>query len=425
MKLTSVFRFLLACTAGVLLAACSSSTPDPTVSSQTAPGSPWRPILSKQEAQYFTPASYFEPLSPQVSRWQPHTIVLPAQPDFIVGPPGTPDVAFTRIQDAVNAAIDKRSARRQYIAILPGSYTGTVYIPKAPGSLTLYGTGNSPLDTSINFSIDGSVSPELWRQVLNSAGEYQPGDPAWYMFQSCLDRQDIGVMCSAVLWSQNDGLQLQNLTIENSPGDSVDAGEHPAVALRTDGDRVQLNQVNLLSRQNTLLVTNSDIQNQPAEDTRQPRTLVTNSYVEGDIGIVTGRGALVFENSRFRIVNNRVKRGYVFAPTTLASVPYGFLVVNSQFFAPADSQSLLGNHFNGNDGQINGQVVIRDSLIDTGFNNTKPWGDETSSWLPFHGNTGSIQDGNLIRDLNDGQFNRMWEYNNIGSGSTPQVVPAP
>ncbi|MDI4740106.1 hypothetical protein MJN54_29920, partial [Salmonella enterica subsp. enterica serovar Kentucky] len=42
---------------------------------------------------------------------------------------------------------------------------------------------------------------------------------------------------SAAFWSQNNGLQLQNLTIENTLGDSVDAGNHPAVALRTDGDK--------------------------------------------------------------------------------------------------------------------------------------------------------------------------------------------
>ncbi|VEB06713.1 pectinesterase [Klebsiella pneumoniae] len=44
-------------------------------------------------------------------------------------------------------------------------------------------------------------------------------------------------MCSAVFWSQNNGLQLQNLTIANNLGDSVDAGTHQAVALRSDGDQ--------------------------------------------------------------------------------------------------------------------------------------------------------------------------------------------
>ena len=72
----------------------------------------------------------------------------------------------------------------------------------------------------------------------------------------------------------------KTLTIENTLGDSVDAGNHPAVALRTDGDKVQINNVNILGRQNTFFVTNSGVQNR-LETNRQPRTLVTNSYIEG------------------------------------------------------------------------------------------------------------------------------------------------
>ncbi|KHG49323.1 putative acyl-CoA thioester hydrolase YbgC [Enterobacter hormaechei subsp. xiangfangensis] len=37
---------------------------------------------------------------------------------------------------------------------------------------------------------------------------------------------------------------IANLTIQNTLGDSVDAGNHQAVALRSDGDKVQINNVN-------------------------------------------------------------------------------------------------------------------------------------------------------------------------------------
>ncbi|MCJ8062673.1 pectinesterase family protein, partial [Staphylococcus aureus] len=129
---------------------------------------------------------------------------------------------------------------------------------------------------------------------------------AWYMFDNCQSKHaaTIGVMCSAAFWSQNNGLQLQNLTIENTLGDSVDAGNHPAVALRTDGDKVQINKVNILGRQNTFFVTNSGVQNRLQTD-RQPRTLVTNSYIEGDVDMVSGRGAVVFDNTNFQVVNSR------------------------------------------------------------------------------------------------------------------------
>ncbi len=74
------------------------------------------------------------------------------------------------------------------------------------------------------------------------------------------------------------------------------------MALRTDGDQVQINNVNILGRQNTFFVTNSGVQNR-LETNRQPRTLVTNSYIEGDVDIVSGRGAVVFDNTEFRVVN--------------------------------------------------------------------------------------------------------------------------
>lgn len=55
---------------------------------------------------------------------------------------------------------------------------------------------------------------------MNPAGKYMPGKPAWYMFDNCQSKRSatVGVMCSAVFWSQNNGLQLQNLTIQNTPG---------------------------------------------------------------------------------------------------------------------------------------------------------------------------------------------------------------
>lgn len=85
----------------------------------------------------------------------------------------------------------------------------------------------------IGLSLDGGMSPADWRHDVNPRGKYMPGKPAWYMYDSCQSKRSdsIGVLCSAVFWSQNNGLQLQNLTIENTLGDSVDAGNHPAVAL--------------------------------------------------------------------------------------------------------------------------------------------------------------------------------------------------
>ncbi|UKJ22610.1 putative acyl-CoA thioester hydrolase [Enterobacter mori] len=419
MNISRISRLALALAFGVTLSACSSTPPDQRPSEQVAPGTSSRPILFADEAKNFTQARYFTAMDPNAAPWTPSSITLPKQPNFVVGPAGAQGVTHTSIQAAVDAAITKHSASRQYIAILPGEYEGTVYVPAAPGSITIYGLGEKALDVKIGLAIDSEIDTTTWRHLVNPAGKYMPGKPAWYMFDNCQSKRaaTIGVMCSAVVWSQNNGLQLQNLTIQNTLGDSVDAGNHQAVALRSDGDKVQINNVNILGRQNTFFVTNSGVQN-TLQNNRLTRTLVTNSYVEGDVDLVSGRGAVVFDNTDFRVVNSRTQQeGYVFAPATQSNFFYGFLAVNSRFNAAGDGVAQLGRSLDV-DSATNGQVVIRDSVINEGFNMAKPWADAAISKRPFSGNTGAVDDkGNVQRNLNDASFNRMWEYNNRGVGS--------
>lgn len=425
MNISRISRLALALAFGVTLSACSSTPPDQLPSEQAAPGTASRPILSADEAKNFQQARYFTAMDPNAAPWSPYAISLPAQPNFVVGPAGTQGVTHTTIQAAVDAAIAKHSSSRQYIAILPGEYQGTVYVPAAPGSVTLYGTGEKPIDVKIGLAIDSEMDTTTWRHLVNPGGKYMPGKPAWYMFDRCQSKHSatIGLMCSAVFWSQNNGLQLQNLTIENNLGDSVDAGNHQAVALRSDGDQVQIDKVNILGRQNTFFVTNSGVEN-TLKNNRITRTLVTNSYIEGDVDIVSGRGAVVFDNTDFRVMNTRTQQeGYVFAPATQSNLFYGFLAVNSRFTALSDGVAQLGRSLDVDSG-TNGQVVIRDSVINEGFNMAKPWGNAAISQRPYAGNTGAVDDkGNVQRNLNDANFNRMWEYNNRGVGS--KVIAEP
>jgi len=421
----SVSRLTLALAFGVTLTACSSTPPDQLPSTQTAPGTASRPILSAGEAKNFVAANYFASLTPNAEAWKPFAIRLPAQANFVVGPAGTPGVTHTTIQAAVDAAINKHSSDRQFIAVMPGDYEGTVFVPAASGSVTIYGTGEKALDVKIGLAIDSEMDSTSWRKLVNPSGKYMPGKPSWYMFDNCQSKRTatIGVMCSAVFWSQNNGLQLQNLTIQNTLGDSVDAGNHQAVAFRSDGDKVQLNNVNILGRQNTFFVTNSGVENALRTD-RQTRTQVTNSYLEGDVDIVAGRGAVVFDNTDFRVVNSRTQQaGYVFAPATLSNIYFGFLATNSRFNAAGNGVAQLGRSLD-LDANTNGQVVIRDSVINEGFNVAKPWADAAASGRAFAGNTGTVDDkGNVQRQLNDGRFNRAWEFNNRGVGSQVIVEP--
>jgi pectinesterase len=417
LKTFSLSRLALALAVGVTLSACSSSG---TSSNQEAPGSQSRPILSAGEAKNFTQQRYFSDMSPDSAPWSPSSIAIPQSPDFVVGQANGEGVTHTSIQAAVDAAMAKHSSRRQYIAIQPGEYSGTVYIPAGSGSLTLYGTGNNPADVKIGMSLDSEIDAITWRHAVNPGGKYMPGKPAWYMFDNCQNRREgnVGIMCSAVFWSQNSGLQLKNLTIQNTLGDAVGEGDHRAVALRSDGDKVQIDHVNILGRQNTLLVTNSDLNNRMM-DNRLTRTLVTNSYIEGDVDMVAGRGAVVFDNTDFRLVNSRTqKQGWVFAPATQSNMYYGFLVENSRLTADGEGVAQLGRSWDLG-GKANGQVVIRNSTINAGFNRDQPWGDAAESGRAYAGNAGDGKDddGNIKRDLNDPNFNRLWEYQNSGEGS--------
>ncbi|MFS9599500.1 acyl-CoA thioesterase, partial [Klebsiella variicola] len=75
-------------------------------------------------------------------------------------------------------------------------------------------------------AIDSEMDRNTWRRLVSAGGKYMPGKTSWFMFDSCQTNSaaTVGVMCSSVVWSQNNGLQLHNLTIANNLGDSVDAG---------------------------------------------------------------------------------------------------------------------------------------------------------------------------------------------------------
>lgn len=421
MNRLAVSRLTLALAFSITLSACSSVPVDQQPSTQTAPGTASRPVLSADEANAFTVTTYFNAQDNAVNKWQPRAITPPANPDFVVGPSDGAGVTHTTIQAAVDAAMARPAIHRQYIAIQPGEYNGTVYVPASPVALTLYGTGEKASQVKISQSINAEMDIASWRQRVNPAGKYIPGKSAWYMFNDCQSKTTgaIGMMCSAVFWSQNNGLQLQNLTIINLPDENntTTAAAYPAIALRSDGDQVQLNRVNLVGRHNTFFVTNSDIQNR-LQSQRLTRTLVDNCYIEGDIDLVSGRGTVVFDNSDFYIVNSATQQvASVFAPATLKNSAYGFLVTNSRFTAPGDGEAQLGHAWDIDD-SANGQLVIRDSIISAGFDTAKPWGDATLSGRAFRGNTGTQEEkDNPQRNLNDNNFNRMWEYNNRGIGS--------
>jgi pectinesterase len=383
---------------------------------QAAPGTATRPVLSRAEAAPFTADNYWRwsglYADPTVDPWRPRPIAT-ARPDYVVGGRG-----LATVQDAVDAAFVGGGTTRRYIAVLPGTYTGTVFIPAGSPPLTIFGVGRAA-DVRLEFTVDATITPAAWAALVNPDGRYAEGDPAWPMFQSCAVKTSATAgLCATVVWAQSTDLQLKNLSITNTLLDTVDRGTHQALALRTDADRTQLEDLRLIGRQDTLLTNSVDA-------TRIARVSVRNSYIEGDTDFVFGQAAAVFDHCRFHLVSSRkTSGGVIFAPNTVPSWPYGFLVTNSQITAdegyaaaPTGYLARAWDQGASTTGYVpgstpNGQLVIRDSYEGAGFNTVTPYAPAATTARPF---AARIDEG---RDLNDVNYNRLWEFANRGPSVT-------
>jgi pectinesterase len=194
--------------------------------------------------------------------------------------------------------------------------------------------------------------------------------------------------------------------------DTVDRGTHQALALRTDADRTQLERMRLIGRQDTFCANADD----PA---RIARVSVRDSYLEGDTDFVFGRSSALFEHTEFHLVSTRkASGGVIFAPNTAPAYPYGFLVRHSRITADAGyvaaPTGFLGRSWDqgaSTTGYLpgitpNGQLVIRESFIGPGFNAVAPWAPAATTGRPF---SARVDPG---RDLDDPNFNRLWEFCN-------------
>lgn len=393
---------------GCNLSECSSFDP---------PGTASRPVLNAEEASAFNEENIFAKGGKPgafTGPWRPQPVSLAADTPFVVGE----SAPYHSVQQALNAALRHACGKRVWIKVLPGVYDGVVYIPEDAPPVTIFGAGQTPQAVTLRLALDARFSPARYREAVSR--QFSPGDPAWYLYHLCADQttEVIGTRCSAVVWSQSDDFQLVNLSVVNSLLDSVDALTHQAVALRTDGDRVQLEKVRVISRQDSLWLNTSNRLNEFVRD-RISRVSVSESYVEGDVDYVFGRANAVFDRVHFHTVSSRgSKEAYVLAPATLPGNRWGFLVRESLFTGDAGYaggfKAKLGRAWDQGAGQTgylpgdtaNGQLLIRDSLIDDSYDRLSPWGAAATTARPFRGNVAAR------RELNDVGYNRLWEFNN-------------
>ena len=109
---------------------------------------------------------------------------------------------------------------------------------------------------------------------------------------------------------------IEGLTMENIWGHEKQAGPQ-ALALNTGGDRICMNNVRLLSYQDTWITTS----------TSNNRHFIKNSLIEGAVDFIYNSGNVYLDGDTLEI--NRPSGGYIVAPSHGADVKWGYVFMNN------------------------------------------------------------------------------------------------
>jgi pectinesterase len=266
--------------------------------------------------------------------------------------PGRPTVAadgsgdFTSIQAAVDA-VPAGTTERVVITVAPGVYAGQVIIPVDKPYIELRGRCADPRRVVITDD--------------RANGTPRPGGGTW------------GTSGSASVTVDGAGFVARNLTFANG----FDEAAHPeitspqAVAVLTRADRLVFDNVRFLANQDTLYL------NTPAAGTTS-RISLRGCYVEGDVDFIFGRGTAVLERCHVHSLSrgSTSNNGYVTAPSTDITHPYGLLFVACLFTSDAPPASVfLGRPWHpSQDPNAIGQTIIRNSVLGAHIG-PSPWSD--------------------------------------------------
>ena len=368
-----------------------------------------RPWLTPDVALEYTVAIY---LAQGPSPWAPvePSALRGLRPDFVVAADGggTHRSLQAALDAAPSAGVD---SRRFVIGLTPGIYRGQVCL-QAKAPVALVGLGSQPADVRV---VASRYAGERKRPGVDTGNPCMPAASA----------STYGTFSSATLAIFSDDVQVSNLTIENDamngvragvgyPVDASEAGGAQAVALMTQGDRIQLEGVHLLGHQDTLYV-------RATPGKAGDRVYVHQSLVSGDVDFIFGAGTLVIDGST--ILSRAGRRspgegGYVLAPSTVPQTARGILVNNSRLISEAGLRAgaiALGRAWDQGIAKgawqksisPNGQAVVRDSVLG---DHLGPWAASTAR-RPF--------------SASGEQANRLWEWNNhqAGAGNVADQSP--
>jgi pectate lyase len=284
---------------------------------------------------------------------------------------------FSSVQAAINS-IPVNNAMNTTIAIATGTYQEVLNVPSSKPYITLRGGSRRVKDTVIAFN--------------NWSGSPAPGGGT------------LGTSGSATATFNASDFAASYITFANTfdPTSQPQTNQHQAVAVKTTGDRMIFDNDSFLGNQDTLYI------NTPSVATAA-RQLFTNSYIEGTIDFIFGRGTAVFDRDNIFIKSTIGTGPKMTAAATEAAQTYGFLIINSK----VKSSSATGTAYLGRPWPAtttaNAQVTVRDTWLPDALA-AAPWQSWTSPPLPW-------------------QNVRFAEYNNRGPGAAvnadrPQLTPA-
>lgn len=375
---------------------------------QVALASAQRPQLTADQAAEATLAAHFAHTGTadalRADSWDPRARgigdVAALKPALVVAADGSGQ--YTAIQPAIDAAMQQGAGQRVNILVKPGVYRGQVCV-KGKTAITLYA-----LDTDaskvvlIDNKSNGTPKPEALS--LNDC-------------ESRSGKDSYGTSGSSTFMAFADDFQAKNLTFANDFDESSASKGLQAVALTTTGDRQIYENVRILGNQDSLQVKSRSAG-------VLARSYFRDSYVEGDVDFVFGRGVAAFEQVEFKsLARKGLSEGYVFAPSHPQNYPVGFLVLNSRFTA-ADQlkahSTALGRAWDDSfgtyttsDGQAhlpNGKLVVRDSVIGAHIDNQQPWAAAATTKRPFNASVSHTVE--YAKSETTFPSNRLFEYAN-------------
>ncbi|MFI1978297.1 pectinesterase family protein [Streptomyces wedmorensis] len=281
----------------------------------------------------------------------------------------------------VRAAVTAASGPGWTLVLAAGTYRETVAVSPARTDMTWIGATGDPRDVVVVYA--------------NAAGTPRPEGGTY------------GTTGSATTTVQADGFTAQGVTFANDflrtdlPGNPGTQ----AVALKVQGDRSAFFHCRFLGHQDTLYADSTSL-------AAVARQYYAHCFVEGDVDFVFGRARAVFEHCHFRTLLRTdlaaAPHGFVFAPSTARSHPYGFLAARCRVTsgAPDGYYKLARPWVPGSDPTAWPSLVVRDSVLGPGIDAAAPYAN--------------------MRDAHPWQAQRFAEYRNTGPGAevtTPESRP--